>query len=96
MYYVRTLCGDKPSSLLLNDNPDFATTDYILALKVFEQEVMTLRKYYVEFQDLSYIPSKVEFCKAVYCEISTDNEDGNLISLKMSNLFFEKDEREDR
>lgn len=90
MYFVRTQSEVNEMNLHHNGEPYFECESLADALRVFEKEIAELGKCYIHQFELGYAPTNDEQSHAVFCEITTINEDGDIDVVKSSDYYFEK------
>lgn len=90
MYFVRTQSEVNDMNLHHNGESHFESESLADALRVFEKEVAELGKCYTHQDELGYAPTNDEQSHAVFCEITTINEDDDLETIKISDNYFEK------
>ena len=88
MYYVKTQSEVNEMNLHHNGEPHFESESLSDALRVFEKEISELNKCYTHQDELGYAPTNNEQAHAVYCEITTINEDGDLETVKVSDYYY--------
>lgn len=90
MYFVRTQSEVNEMNLHHNGESHFESESLADALRVFEKEVAELGKCYIHQFELNYAPTNDEQTHAVFCEITTINEDGDLDVVKSSDYYYKK------
>lgn len=90
MYRVTTQSEANEMNLHHNGEPHFESESLADALRVFEKEVEEFNKCYTHQDELGYTPTNNEQSHAVYCEITTINEDGDIESVRSSDFYFKK------
>lgn len=90
MYFVRTQSEVNEMNLHHNGEPYFESESLVDALRVFEKEIVELSKCYIHQFELNYAPTNDEQSHAVFCEITTINEDGDIDVVRSSDYYYEK------
>lgn len=90
MYFVRTQSEVNEMNLHHNGESHFESESLADALRVFEKEVAELGKCYTHQDELGYAPTNDEQSHAVFCDITTINEDGDIDVVKGSDYYFKK------
>lgn len=89
-YVVKTMSANNEMLLHSTMKKEFVSEDFNAAKKAFEKEVETLKNTYCSIEDLEYCPSDREMGNAIFCELITIDEEGDIESIETSDYYFEK------